>query len=156
MRGKKNNNNKNTQIYRTGLFRHYKNNVQSNVEMSNRILCERQDPKKIKLVFVQKKENMSKAKDHLPSITTIDCTYCSERSGAPCTTVIDDETISKKVGEMLGFMRVNSKEVNEDKSSTKAITKMKKSERRICIIRTCGGPMWQRSKLRTSIMTSVL
>ena len=56
---------------------------------------------------------MRKAKDHLPSITTMDYTYCSERSGAPSTTVIDNENIPKKVGKMLGFTRMNDKEVNE-------------------------------------------
>ena len=56
---------------------------------------------------------MSKAKDRLPSITTIDCTYYSERSGAPSSTVIDDETIPNKVEEMLGFTRMNGREVNE-------------------------------------------
>ena len=57
---------------------------------------------------------MRKAKDHLPSITTMDYTYCSERSGAPSTTFFDDESIPKKVEEMLGFTRMNGKEVNEE------------------------------------------
>ena len=39
---------------------------------------------------------MSKVNDHLPSITTMDC---SERSGAQGTTVIDDDTIHKKMGK---------------------------------------------------------
>ena len=63
---------------------------------------------------MRKKENMSKAKDPLPSITTMDCTYCSERGGEPSTTIIDDKIIPKKVGEMLGFTRMNGKEVNEE------------------------------------------
>ena len=57
---------------------------------------------------------MSKAKDHLPSITTMDCTYFSERSSAPSSNIIDDETIPKKVGKMLGFTRMNDKEVNKE------------------------------------------
>ena len=57
---------------------------------------------------------MSKLNDHLPSITTMDCTYCSERSGGKATTVIDDETIPKKVEEMLCFTRMSGKEVNEE------------------------------------------
>ena len=57
---------------------------------------------------------MSKAKanDNLPSITTMDQTYCSERSGALGTT-INDDTIPDKVEEMLGFTRMNGKEINE-------------------------------------------
>ena len=65
---------------------------------------------------------MSKAKDHLPLITTMDCTYCSERSSAPGITVIDDETSPKKVQEMLGFMRMNGKEFNEEGLQTVAKT----------------------------------
>ena len=63
---------------------------------------------------MQKKENISKAKDYSLSITTMDCTYCSERSDAPSTTIIDDETIPKKVGEMLGFTIMNGEEVNDE------------------------------------------
>ena len=57
---------------------------------------------------------MSKANKNLPSITTMDETYCSERSGALGTTVVNDETIPKKVEEMLGFSRMSGKEINEE------------------------------------------
>ena len=38
--------------------------------------------------------------------------YCSERSGAPSTTEINDETIPKRVGEMLGLTRMHDGEVD--------------------------------------------
>ena len=63
-------------------------------------------------------KKMSKAKENLPSITTMDETYCSERSGALDTTVIDDETIPKKVEEMLSFSRMSGKEINEEDLQT--------------------------------------
>ena len=44
----------------------------------------------------------------------MDCTYFSERSSAPSSNIIDDETIPKKVGKMLGFTRMNDKEVNKE------------------------------------------
>ena len=54
------------------------------------------------------------ANENLPSITTLVCNHCSERSGDPSTIDIDDETIPKREGEMLGFTRLNNGEVNEE------------------------------------------
>ena len=54
------------------------------------------------------------ANENLSSITTMVCNHCSERSGAPSTTDIDDATIPKSVGELLGFTRLNNGEVNEE------------------------------------------
>ena len=40
------------------------------------------------------------------------CNHCSERSGVPSTTKINDETITQKVGEMSGFTRMSDGEVD--------------------------------------------
>ena len=80
--------------------------------MQNRILCKQEDPKKLKLVLMRKKNQM--ANENLHSITTMVCNHCNEKSGTPSTSYIDDETILKRVGEILGFTRMNNGEFNEE------------------------------------------
>ena len=47
-----------------------------------------------------------------PQSLTMVCDHCSERSGTPST--IDIDEISKKVGEMSGFARMNDGEADEE------------------------------------------
>ena len=53
------------------------------------------------------------------------CNHCSERSGAPSTTDIEDEPIPKEIGKMLGFTRISGGEVNE--KDLQAVVKKYKS-----------------------------